>query len=107
VADEPTPWELQRTLGAIREDMREGFKGLNLRLDRNVSVELFNAHQEAVRARFEEQEKDIAEIKAEREAEKRQRASDRRLAFSAIFTAVLAPLFLLAIGAYLSGKGGK
>jgi hypothetical protein len=107
VADEPTPWELQRTLAAIREDMREGFKGINLRLDRNVSVELFNAHQEAERSRHEEHEKDIAEIKAEREAEKNQRASDRRLIFMAVFTSVLAPLFLLLVSLYLTSKGSK
>jgi hypothetical protein len=107
VADEPTPWELQRTLAAIREDMREGFKGINQRLDRNVSVELFNAHLEAERSRHEEHEKDIAEIKAGREAEKQQRSSDRRLIFMAVFTSILAPLFLLLISLYLSNKGAK
>jgi hypothetical protein len=105
VPDAPTPWELQRTLAAFREDMREGFKGLNQRLDRNVSVELFNAEMAAARGRFEDHEKDIAEIKAERDAEKNQRASDRRLIFMAVFTSVLAPLFLLLISLYLTSKG--
>lgn len=105
MADEPSPWELHRTLASIREDMREGFKALHLRLDRNVSVELFNAHLEAERSSHEEHEKDITEIKAEREAEKRQRASDRRLIYMAVFTSVLAPLFLLLISLYLTSKG--
>lgn len=107
MADEPTPWELQRTLGAIREDMREGFKGLNQRLDRNVSVELFGAFQKAVDAKFGDIEKDVAEIKAAREAEAGQRASDRRLILAAVFTSVLAPLFLLLLNQYLSSKGAK
>lgn len=105
--DAPTPWELQRTLAAIREDMREGFKGLNQRLDRNVSVELFNAFQEVVQAKFSEQATDIAEIKAARDAEAKQRASDRRLILAAVFTSVLAPLFLLLLNQYLTSKGAK
>jgi hypothetical protein len=109
--DAPTPWELQRALAAIREDMREHFKSLNQRLDRNVSVELFNAFQEAMQAKFADAEKDIAEIKAARDAEARQRAErsaqDRRLIFTAVFTAVLAPLALLLLNLYLTSKGGK
>lgn len=103
--DEPSPWELQRTLAAIREDMREGFKGLNQRLDKHVSVDLFNAHLEADRSRHEEHEKDLAAVVAEREADKRQRASDRRMIWMAVFTSILAPLFLLLISLYLTGKG--
>lgn len=105
--DAPTPWELQRTLAAIREDMREGFKGLNQRLDRNVSVELFGAFQEAVQAKFGEVEKDVAEIKAARDAEVKQRASDRRLILAAVFTSVIAPLVLLLLNQYLTSKGAK
>lgn len=105
--DAPTPWELQRTLAAIREDMREGFKGLNQRLDRNVSVELFSAFQEAVQAKFADTEKDIAAIQAAREAETKQRASDRRLILAAVFTSVLAPLVLLLLNQYLTSKGAK
>ena len=105
--DAPTPWELQRTLSAIREDMREGFKGLNQRLDRNVSVELFGAFQEAVQVKFTEVEKDVAEIKAARDSEVKQRSSDRRLILAAVFTSVLAPLFLLLLNQYLTSKGVK
>jgi len=105
VADEPSPWELQRTLAAIREDMREGFKGLNQRLDKHVSVDLFNAHLEADRSRHEEHEKDISEIRAERKTDKQQRASDRRMIWAALFTSIIAPLFLLLISSYLRSKG--
>jgi ABC-type nickel/cobalt efflux system permease component RcnA len=105
VADEPSPWELQRTLAAIREDMREGFKGLNQRLDKHVTTELFNAHLEAERSRHEEHKEDIAAIATAHEADKRQRATDRRMIWMAVFTSILAPLVLLLISSYLRSKG--
>jgi hypothetical protein len=103
--DAPTPWELHRTLSAIREDMREGFKGLNQRLDRNISVELFNAYQESVAAKFTEMANDITDIKAERDAEKKQRATDRRMIFTAVFTSIIAPLVFLLLNLYMTSKG--
>jgi hypothetical protein len=92
-------------LAAIREDMREGFKGLNQRLDRNISVEVFQAYQQAVAAKFEDMAKDIADINAERDAERGQRATDRRMIFTAVFTSIIAPLVFLLLNLYLTSKG--
>jgi hypothetical protein len=94
-------------MSSIREDMRDGFKGLNQRLDRNISVDVFKGFQDAMYAKFGEIEKDVAEIKAARETEAKQRASDRRLILAAVFTSVLAPLFLLLLNQYLTSKGAK
>lgn len=125
MADEPTPWEHQRTLAAIREDMREGFKGLNLRLDRVVSIELFNAHLESERSRHEEHEKDIAEIKRDLEDVRRIHGDDIKDVHKrfdeqtkskgtnlrqALYNGLLPAIFLvvgLLVTILLAFKGGK
>jgi hypothetical protein len=114
LADEPTPWEHQRTLAAIREDMREGFKGLNLRLDRVVSIELFNAHLESERGRHEEHEKDISEIKRDIEAirELFKEATAKRTTDwkQALYNGLLPAAFLavtLLVTILLAFKGGR
>lgn len=102
--DEPTPWELQRTLQDMRQDMRDGFSGLNARFDRVVSAELFAAYQQAVNARFEEQSKRVTAIEEQRTAEKTQRAGDRRLVLMGLFTAILSPVLLLFLQLYLTTR---
>lgn len=104
--DEPTPWELHRSMEGLRRSVEGGFNALNARLDRVVSGDLFQAYQQAVQRQFDDHERDIAGIKAEREAEKGQRAADRKLVLTAVFTAFVAPLLLLLIQLWLTSKGG-
>jgi hypothetical protein len=105
VADEPTPWELHRTVEALRRSVEAGFNSLNSRLDRVVTNDLFQAYQAAVQRQFDDHEREIAGLKAERDAEKSQRANDRKLLVLAVFTAFIAPLVLLLIQLWLNSKG--
>ncbi|GAB3209824.1 hypothetical protein GCM10027294_25750 [Marinactinospora endophytica] len=100
MSDEPSAWELQRSLADMRTDLREGFAQVNARLDRVVSSDLFSAYQVQVAQRFAEVEKDLAtlqtevteERKAHREehrADERQRAADRKWVMSAIVVPIV------------------
>lgn len=78
---------------------------MNARLDKLVSNELFQAHQQAVRREFDDHAAEIAALKAEREAEKAQRAADRKLIVTAVFTAFVSPLVILLIQLWLTSRG--
>ena len=110
--DEPSNGELARRLEAVHQDLKEDFREIAKRLDAKVSVERYEierrnrdevhvalmeriaaietAREQARRKREEEQQK----------AEERRR-SDRRLAF----TALIAPVLLILLQAYLAAKG--
>lgn len=110
--DEPTPWELHRSMEALRRSLESGFASLNARLDRVVSSELFAAYQQHVQKEFDDHERELAAIKADREADKKerdteksQRANDRRLIGLAVFTSIIAPLVILLIQLWLTSKG--
>ena len=105
VADEPTPWELHRTVEALRRTVEAGFNALNTRLDRVVTNDLFQAYQAAVQRQFDDHESEIAALKAERDAEKAQRSGDRKLIVTAVFTAFVSPLVILLIQLWLTSKG--
>lgn len=105
MADEPTPWELHRTVEALRRTVENGFNSLNTRLDRVVTNDLFQAYQQAVQRQFDDHESEIAALKAERDAEKNQRANDRKLIGLAVFTAFVSPLVILLIQLWLTSKG--
>ncbi|MBN6054503.1 hypothetical protein JYK22_21355, partial [Nonomuraea sp. RK-328] len=109
VPDEPTPWELHRTVEALRRSVETGFNSLNARLDRVVTNDLFQAYQQAVRREFDDHASDLAALKADREADKKeretektQRANDRRLIGLAVFTSIIAPLALLIVQLWLN-----
>ncbi|MGA4992968.1 hypothetical protein [Nonomuraea bangladeshensis] len=63
--DSPTPWELHRTMEALRHTLESGFNSLNARLDRVVSSELFAAYQQQVQKGFDDHERGLAAIKAD------------------------------------------
>ncbi|MFI6595010.1 hypothetical protein ACIBHX_02110 [Nonomuraea sp. NPDC050536] len=105
MADEPTPWELHRTVEALRRTVEAGFNSLNSRLDRVVTNDLFQAYQASVQRQFDDHEREIAALKAERDADKSQRTNDRKLIITAVFTAFIAPLVLLLIQLWLNSKG--
>jgi len=90
---------------ALRRSVEAGFNSLNARLDRVVPNELFQAYQQAVQRQFDEHERKIAGIEAERDAEKAQRAGDRKLIITAVFTAFVSPLVILLIQLWLTSKG--
>lgn len=70
MADEmPTPGELTRLIGSTREDLRSGFVGVNARLDKMVTTELFTTVTTAEQRRVDDRLKDLADdIAAERQA---------------------------------------
>lgn len=103
--DEPTPWELHRSMEALRRSLESGFANLNARLDRVVPTDLFHAYQQAVQRQFDDHERKISSIEAERDAEKNQRANDRKLIGLAVFTAFVSPLVILLIQLWMTGKG--
>jgi hypothetical protein len=97
---------------ALRRSLESGFASLNSRLDRVVSSELFHAHQQAVRREFDDHASELAALhaaraddKKERDAEKAQRANDRRLIGLAVFTSIIAPLVILLIQLWLTSRG--
>lgn len=67
MADEPGGWELRRALEQQRADMREGFAGINARLDKLVSQDAFTAEQRRVDDRLKDLADDIAAEKAARQ----------------------------------------
>lgn len=105
MADEPTPWELHRTVEALRRTVEAGFNSMNARLDKVVTENLFQAYQQAVRREFDDHAAEIAALKAERDAEIKQRAADRKLIVTAVFTAFVSPLVILLIQLWLTSKG--
>jgi hypothetical protein len=90
---------------ALRRSVDAGFNSLNSRLDRVVTNDLFQAHQAAVQRQFDDHEREIAGLKAERDADKNQRANDRKLIGLAVFTALVSPLVILLIQLWLTSKG--
>ena len=97
---------------ALRRSVEAGFNSLNTRLDRVVPNELFQAYQQAVERQFADHERELAALKAEREADKKAREDEkkagdnqRRLALTAIFTSVIAPLVILLFNLWLTSKG--
>lgn len=94
---EPGPWELQRSHEQLRSDMREGFAGINARLDRLVSSEAFVAEQRRVDDRLN---RITIDIEAERQARKdgdhdQQKALDKLVANQRwLVAAVILPIAL-------------
>lgn len=103
--DAPTPGELQRSIADIRQDLRERYAALGVRLDGMVTNAVWQAHIDTTRREHDELGKDIAALEARLDADQRQRAADRRLILMALFTSILAPLALLVVQTLLRSKG--
>lgn len=101
MADDPTLGELARRLEDRVGDIREDIKQLGATIDKRVSVERYLLEQQA---RDEGHRLVVERIKgledAAREKEK-ERAADRRL----ILTALVVPVLLVLLTAYLAAKG--
>ena len=66
MTEPPGGWELQRSLEQLRADSREGFKGLNERLDKLVSQDAFQAEQRRRDEQIADLRADIAEERTAR-----------------------------------------
>lgn len=94
MADEPSNSELWRLITDVRAD-------LTLRLDQLVRRDVYDAREAARDRAMQAVEKDVEAIQAAREKEADRRAADRRL----LFTALIAPIIMLAVMIYLASRG--
>lgn len=94
MADEPSNSELWRLITDMRVDIGN-------RLDQLVRRDVYDARESARDRAMEALAKDVKEIEDDREKEADRRASDRRL----IFTALIAPVIMLAVTIYLASQG--
>lgn len=110
--DEPTLGEVVRTLARIERDLGTRLDQITARLDRVITVELYEAHQAAVDRRITEAETEIADMKKQREIERQRdddrQAANRRMIVGALIGAALS-LIVTITGAALVlalGLGG-
>lgn len=123
--DRPTLGEVARSIGQLRDDVREGLRSLNARLDKVVSQEVYAADQRLREAQISDLRADLESKKATHgndmgniqarieEIERRRReeaakaeerrANDRRLVLSSL----IFPLVLTILAAYLAARGGR
>lgn len=110
--DEPSLGELARRFEDRLADVREDIQTLGLRLDSRVSMERYQLEREATAKEVTALAERVREIETERDRERRQldaeqraledrRRTDRRLAF----TALIAPVLLIILQAYLASRG--
>ncbi|MFF7881077.1 hypothetical protein ACH40F_07630 [Streptomyces sp. NPDC020794] len=99
--DDPTLGEVMRRLEDVRQDLKEDFRELGTRLDSKVSMERYQLEQVARDDALKLLAERVRGMEdAAREKEK-QRAADRRL----IFTALIVPVLIVLLQAYLAAKG--
>lgn len=112
--DEPSNGELARRLEAIHADLKEDFRELAKRLDAKVSLERYELERrsrdevhvqlsERIAAIETARQQEQQEAVREKRATEDRRRSDRRLAF----TALIAPVILILLQAYLAAKGAS
>jgi hypothetical protein len=92
---EPTGWELMRTMKDLREDMRDQFEKMGERQDRNVSKELFQAHQMAVAREFADHAQQLADLKDDHDAVQAAGSNRRWWILGFVLSGVVGP-FLVA-----------
>lgn len=97
MTDEPTGWELQRAMAELRQDLREGFKSVNDRLDRVPTQDLLAVWQARYDQQLADVRADVAEIQEDRKHEARERAKANRAAMGALVTAFVAPIIVAVI----------
>lgn len=99
--DDPTLGEVMRRLEDVRQDLKEDFRELGTRLDSKVSMERYQLEQVARDDALKLLTERVRGMEdAAREKEK-QRSADRRL----IFTALIVPVLIVLLQAYLAAKG--
>lgn len=110
--NDPTLGEVMRRLEDVRQDLKEDFRELGVRLDSKVSMERYQLEQVArdtAAALLAERVKSIEDSREQEEKDRRteaqtqadKRASDRRLLFSAL----VAPVLMLLLTLYINTRG--
>lgn len=110
--DDPTLGEVMRRLEDVRQDLKEDFRELGLRLDSKVSMERYQLEQQArdgaaavtaerITAIEQAREKEAEAARQEAQKLADRRAADRRLAF----TAIVAPVLMLLLTVYINARG--
>lgn len=107
--DEPSGYELQRSIEAMRSDMRDGIAAINSRLDKLVSVEAHAADLRRVDERMADLAKDIADEQQRRqEAVQRLETQMQRMVTTQryVAAAILLPVALFIGNLLLARSGG-
>ncbi|MER6131912.1 hypothetical protein [Streptomyces sp. NPDC001815] len=99
---DPTPWELLRTMQQMRDDLRADFAALGARLAEMVTKIQYDADRRADELRIKAVEDDIATMQRERDAERQETRNVRRLAL----TALVAPVVVGVIVAITTSRLG-
>lgn len=101
MADEPTTSELMRRLEDVRTDLKEDLQSVAARLDGKVSADMLALQQQAQDDRAAMLADRIKAIEDGHKEQQNQRAADRRL----ILTALVVPVLLVLLAAYLATRG--
>ncbi|MFF7475096.1 hypothetical protein [Streptomyces sp. NPDC008092] len=99
---DPTPWELLRAMQQMRDDLRADFAALGARLAEMVTKIQYEADRRTDEVRIKAVEDDIAQMRRERDTERQEARSVRRLAI----TALVAPIAVGVIVAIVTAKLG-
>lgn len=112
MTDEPTLGEVVRRLEAVHQDLKDDFRDLGSRLDSKVSMERYSIEQNAQDAnhlrlaeQLREVEAGLAEDQRNRQQEKQHLAEQRRQDRRWVIAAILVPVSLALLQAYLAAKG--
>lgn len=84
-------------MAELRQDLREGFKSVNDRLDRVPTQDLLAVWQARYDQQLADVRADVAEIQEDRKHEARERAKATRAAMGALVTAFVAPIVVAVI----------
>jgi hypothetical protein len=102
----PTPWELHRNYESLRTDVRQGFAGLNTRLDRVPTEQTLTALIARLDDRVSGAESDVAglqaDLKAERTARQMEQAANRRMMIGAVLAGVVS-LAVMLVSSLIGG----
>lgn len=114
MADEPTLGEVVRRLEAIHADLKEDLREYGARLDSKVSIERYELERRAADDVHRQVIERITAIEEARTQEQRQADQDRRAADDRrradrrlVFAALIAPVLLLLLQAYISARGAS
>ncbi|MFJ3229935.1 hypothetical protein [Streptomyces sp. NPDC086787] len=109
---EPTLWELHRAvvqlredqrddLAQLRDDLRSDIAALANRLSEVVTVDVYRADQRSFALRVDSLERELETVKTERDQDREQANTNRRL----IVSAFIAPVLLTVLQLLLAARG--
>ncbi|WP_063734399.1 hypothetical protein [Streptomyces sp. RTd22] len=109
---EPTLWELHRAvvqlredqrddLAQLRDDLRSDIAALANRLNQVVTVDVYRADQRNLSLRIDSLERELETVKNERDQDREQASTNRRL----IISAFVAPVLLAVLQLLLAARG--